>query len=66
MAKAMPFCHAGLCRFGERFSFIEYIVGRAVVKPLLGAFLVEVVQVVGDALFALLPSRMRADRLLPA
>ena len=40
----------GLCRFGQRFSFVEYVVGRSVVKSLVGAFLVEVTQVVGNSL----------------
>ena len=47
------YCHAGLCRFGQRFSFIEYVVWGSVVKFLVRAFLVEVAQVVGNALLGL-------------
>ena len=47
------YCPAGLRRFGQRFSFIEYVVGRSAVKPLVGAFLVEVTQVVGNAFLCL-------------
>ena len=32
------YCHAGLCRFGQRFSFVEYVVGRSVVKSLVSVF----------------------------
>ena len=31
-------CRAGLCRFGQRFSFAEYAVGGTVVDSLLGHF----------------------------
>ena len=43
------YCRVGLCRLGQRFSFVEYVVGSSVVKPLVGAFFVEVAQVVGDS-----------------
>ena len=45
-----------LCRFGERLAFIEYVVGRSVVKALAGALLVEVAQIGGDPLSHLLYS----------
>ena len=48
----MCFC-VRLRRYGQRFSFVEYVVGRSVVKSLVRAFLVQLVQVVGDALSGL-------------
>ena len=44
-SRIQVYCYAGLCRFGERFSLVEYVVGRSVIKSLMGAFLVEVAQV---------------------
>ena len=49
-----------LCRFGERLSFVEYVVGRSVVKALAGALLVKVAQVGGDPLSRLLYCLVRA------
>ena len=43
------YCHTGLCRFGERFSLVEYVVRRSVVKPLVRAFFVKVVHLVGNS-----------------
>ena len=37
----------------QRFSFVEYVVGRSVVKSLVRAFLVKVAQVVGNPLLGL-------------
>ena len=47
------YCHAGLCRFEQRFAFVAYVVGNTAVKFLVGAFLVEAAQVVGNSLLGL-------------
>ena len=54
------YCHTGLCCYGQRSSFIEYVVGRSVVKALAGALLVKVAQVGGDPLSRLLYCLVRA------
>ena len=51
---------SGYVATGSDFSFVEYVVGRSVVKSLVRAFLVQLVQVVGDALpWARLRSRSK-------
>ena len=44
------YCRVGLCRFGQRFSFVEYVVGGSAVKSLVRALFVEVAQVIGNPL----------------
>ena len=54
------YCRVGLRRFGERLSFVEYVVGRSVVKALAWALLVKVAWVGGDPLSCLLYCLVRA------
>ena len=44
------YCRVGLCRLGQRFSFVEYVIGGSIVKPLVRALFVEVAQVIVDSL----------------
>ena len=44
------YCRVGLYRYGQRFSFVEYVVGRSVVKSLVRPLFVEVAQVIGNPL----------------
>ncbi len=46
-------CRVELCCFGQRLSFVEYVIGGLVVKSLVGTLFVEVAQVVGDPLSGL-------------
>ena len=54
------YCRVGLCRFGQRFSFVEYVIGRSVVKSLVRPLFVEVAQVVGNSLPGLAHRLVRA------
>ena len=55
------YCCVGLCRLGQRFSFVEYVVGGSVVKSLVRPLFVEVAQVVVNSLPGLAHRLVRAS-----